>query len=365
MRRRILVLVVFALAIPTVWLQGPAAGERSAPLMLGDGQTKDIFELSARFDAATARLFGSGTEWYSPGSEIFRLDRRGAHRVQIVYDGTAIVEAVDARTFRTDATRAVLRALAERHDIFTAPATVAIQAYLGIEHFPDLSVTPEDGGRAFDVDWHYVGDSSDTHIRYRVDVRSRQSVAAARGSGLLRLPKGPLVGGFRQSPAGAPPHFGERAYWFGSRFAGARAVSTLEQWGYDPLGGQAALQTPPEYTAVYRLPRSTFPGGGQFPDESGTIAPGIGNILPIDILVHTQQLDRPAPPHLAPGAARARRMTLASGEHATVYVEGYTQGGRSGVRADIVLGHTVCFVEGLLSETTFLRLVPTLRLVRR
>ena len=278
-----------------------------------------------------------------------------------MYNGATIFHRVDRRVFRQEGAPVVLHAIASRHVIFEVPAIVAVDAYLRGKRSPDLVVKPHDSRRSFAVDFHYRGEGGGAHFRYRVDVRSRETLTEARKHGRFGALDGRVVGVFKQSPAGTRPHFGERAYWFGPRLGAAKAVTALERWGYDPFTTDAPSRTSTKpaatYTTIYRLPRSTFPP--PYPDQAGAIYPGIGTILPIDIEVETQERHGSFLPGLLP-STKGRPITLRSGQHAALYVEPYTQGRRSGVTADIVFGDTVCFVRGLVSPKTLAELAPSL-----
>jgi hypothetical protein len=335
----------------------------SGPAMTrADRHSRDVFEFAATFEGKAATLLGSSHEWYSPGTGFYDVERRfRGKRATAVYNGSTISHRVDATVFRQEAAPAVLHAIAARHVLFESPAIVAVDAYLRGKRSPDLVVRPHGGGHSFDVDLHYRDEGGDARFRYRIEVRGRESLAAARRHGLFRTLGGRLVGVFKQSPPGTPPHFGERAYWFGPRLAGARAVTTLESWGYDPFTTDAPPRTTtrpvPSYTTIYRLPRSTFPP--PYPGQAGAIYPGIGTILPIDIVVQTLERRGSFLPGLLP-TAKDTAIALRSGRRASLYVQAYTQGPHSGVTADIVVGKTVCFIRGLVSPKALTKLAPTL-----
>src|SRR5437764_3935748 len=253
--RKVAVLIAAACALA-------GCGSSGSPISRADRNNGDVYELSAKFEGKAAAFFGSSHEWYSPGTGFYDVDQqlRGKH-VRSTYDGTTITHRVDAKVFREEAAPAVLHAIAARHVIFESPAIVALDAYLRGRHSPDLVVTPHDGGRSFAVDFHYRDEGGGTHFRYRVRIRSRQSLAEARKRGRFRPLEGEVVGAFKQSPPGSRPHFGEQAYWFGPRLAEAKAVTALESWGYDPFRTdeppRASSRRAASYTAVYRLPKSS------------------------------------------------------------------------------------------------------------
>jgi hypothetical protein len=335
----------------------------SGPAMTrADRHSRDVFELAATFEGKAATFLGSSHEWYSPGTGFYDVERRlRGKRATAVYNGSTIAHRVDATVFRQEAAPAVLHAIAARHMLFESPAIVAVDSYLRGKRSPDLVVRPHGGGRSFDVDLHYRDEGGDTHFRYRVEVRGRESLGEAQRHRLFRTPDGRLVGVFKQSPPGTPPHFGERAYWFGPRLAGARAVTALEGWGYDPFTDDVPPRTSTRpvasYTTVYRLPRSTFPP--PYPGQAGAIYPGIGTVLPIDIEVQTLERRGSFLPGLLP-SAKGRPIRLRSGRRAILYLQAYTQGRHSGVTADIVVGKTVCSIRGLVSPAALTKLAPTL-----
>jgi hypothetical protein len=337
-------------------------GSSGSPVQRADRHSRDVFELSAKFEGSAATLLGSSHEWYSPGTGFYDVDHRfGGNRAGSTYDGTTITHRVGAKLFRQEADPAVLHAIAARHIIFESPAIVALDAYLGRRQWPDLVVRPHDGGRSLAVDFHYRDEGGDTHFRYRVRIRSRESLDQARKIGRFRALEGHLVGAFKQSPPGSRPHFGERAYWFGPRLAEAKAVTALESWGYDPFRTDEPPRTSARraasYTAVYRLPKSIVPP--PYPDEADSIYPGIGAILPIDILVETQERRGSFLPGVLPGTPH-RPIVLRDGRRATLYIEPYTQENRTGVTADLVVGDTICFIRGLVSPETLTKLAPSL-----
>jgi hypothetical protein len=339
-----------------------SCGSSGSTLTRDDRHSHDVFELIAKFEGKAATFLGSSHEWYSPGTGFYDVDRRvHGQRARSMYNGQTIFHRVDRKVFRQEGATVVLHAIASRHVLFELPAIAAVDAYLRGKHSPDLVVSPHDGGRSFAVDFHYRDEGGDTHFRYRVDVRSRESLAVALKHGLFRALDGRVVGVFKQSPPGSRPHLGERAYWFGRRLGAATAVTALEAWGYDPFTTDAPPRTGAKpaatYTTIYRLPKSTLPP--PYPDQAGAIYPGIGTILPIDIQVETQERHGSFLPGLLP-STKGRPITLRSGQRATLYINPYTQGGRSGVTADIVFGSTVCFVRGLVSPETLTELAPSL-----
>lgn len=248
----------------------------------------------------------------------------------------------------------MMRFTAAHLSIFEVPGIVALRQHFDGGNSDSLKIKEKDGGRAFDVDLHFGTDTGSVRIRYTVEVRDRISLAEARDRGLLRPLSGHVVGEFRQSPPGTPPHFGQRAYWFGPTFGEAKAVTALEQRGGDPFRGEPEQGT--KYTTMYRLPASAAPAAASV-NTAGTY-PGLGNELAIDIRVECN----PQRAKFLPQQTRAGlELTLADGERATVYVEPYSRGDREGVFADVVVGGTVCFVRGLVSLGEFKRLLPTLR----
>ena len=188
----------------------------------------------------------------------------------------------------------------------------------------------------------------DDHIRYTVEVRSVLTLSEARARGLLRPLTGRLAGTLKQSRPGTRPHFGQAGYWFGRAVGKARAATLLEQRGGDPVRGDER-GSGATYTTIYRFP------GARVPDY-----PGLGPQGPSDIRVEC----RPRPKDWLPGVsagAKPRPVRLADGTAAKLYMEPYTQGNRSGVSADIVVGRTACFIHGLIAPRDLVRLAPTFR----
>jgi hypothetical protein len=65
-------------------------------------------------------------------------------------------------------------------------------------------------------------------------------------------------------------------------------------------------------------------------------------------------------PHLSQNTP-GKPITISGGRHAMLYLQAYTQFGLGGIFADIVVGKSVCYTQGLISEQEFRRLAPTLR----
>jgi hypothetical protein len=336
---------------------GPSSG--SAAITPRDRTSGDLFELVTSFEGQARRFLGSSKEWYAPRTGLHRVEHRfGSHSLVDVYDGSTIARRTNAGVFRIEGERAMLRYVVSRPMLFEEPAIVAVASYLGRQHIPSLVVRAHNGGRSFDADFHYVDEGVDTHIRYRVDVRSRLSEREARSRGLLRPPSGATVGIFKQSPAGTHPHFGERAYWFGPRLGPARAVTALERRGGDPFMLSASRFGTADYTTMYRLPKTSLPTG--LTVKTRGRYPGLNNMLPVDLRLQCQAKQDGFLPGLAPGT-KGTSVRLQSGEHSTLYLSEYRQGDRVGVMADIVVGKTICFISGLLSPSDLRRLAPTLR----
>ena len=131
-------------------------------------------------------------------------------------------------------------------------------AYMRGVQSPAFKIRPEDGGRALSVDLDLGPEGGYRHVRLRVAVKSRVALASARARGLFTAPHGRPSGFSQQSAPGTPPHFGERAYWFGPTLGEAKAVTALERWGSEPAGA-GGQRLPTEYTTVYRLPSSAAP----------------------------------------------------------------------------------------------------------
>jgi hypothetical protein len=349
--------LVLALVVTLCGCRGGRSPSGSAAIKPSDRSSTDLFELVAEFEGHGAKALGSSREWYAPATDLYRVEHRverpgDVQRIVDVYDGSTITRRTNDGLFRIEGERAMLEDVASRPVIFVAPAIVAVRSYLHRQHLKEFEVEPRDGGRAFDVDWHYVDEGVDTHFRYRVQVRSRLSEREARARGLLRPPTGNLVGIFKQSPPGTPPHLGQRAYWFGDRLGQAKAVTALERRGGDPFTLDAGFERAADYTTLYRFPRPGVPAPARYP--------GLGETLPVDVRVQCQPKEKGFLPGLAPGT-RGSPLELEDGTRATLYSSEYEQGTGRGVNADIVVGTTVCFVSGLISPDEFRRLAPTLR----
>jgi hypothetical protein len=326
---------------------GRAASGADAPPI--SATSSDVFELVARFDAPWGRVFGAPHEWWSPRTGFYRADHETAREPSLsVYDGATMTLRRDGKLFRVEGEAPMLRYLASRQSLFQQPAIVAVRAYLRHERLDAVRVIPSDGGRSFAVDIHYRDENGvDEHIRYTVEVREAISLGEARARGLLTPLTGRLVGMLKQSRPGTRPHFGQTGYWFGRTLGKARAATLLEQRGGDPVRGDDRTR-PPSYTTIYR-----FPGAG--------IAdyPGLGSQGPSDIRVECRARESWLP-GVAPGA-KGRRIRIAGGTRATLYMEPYTQGSRSGVTANIVVGGTACFIHGLIAPQDLVRLARTFR----
>jgi hypothetical protein len=167
---------------------------------------------------------------------------------------------------------------------------------------------------------------------------------------------GKLVGAFAQSPPGTPPHFGEGAYWFGPALGAARAKTLLEHWGLD------WERFPPErqltqYETVYRLPPSALPA--ELANERRSNYPGLGEKPPSEVWVTCEPRQRGFLPAVGRGT-RPRALRLATGERAQLYSGGFVLHGREGVTSVIVVGRTVCIVDGLVPPAQFRALARTL-----
>jgi hypothetical protein len=246
--------------------------------------------------------------------------------------------------FREEGDADFLRFITKRPNIFESPGIVFADAYLGTDTVPaNLSVTSDDGGHVLDVDWHYTDEGVDTHFRATVTVVSRVS-PGDQPHPIFRSLAGTPIGGGRQSPPGTPPSYGERAYWFGDNLGPARAATALETWGVDP--GESDEAQPAEYRTIYRMPVSALSEG--VPPSNTENYPGLGDMADIDIWVNC----RPAGDYL-PGVdvrlATRQQVTIANGDAATLYTQRYSRGDAPGVMAAIVIGDTVCSIDGLIS----------------
>jgi hypothetical protein len=339
-------LVAIAGAAVFAFAGGAAAGSDTPPIT---ADNSDMFELVTRFDGPWAQVFGTSHDWWSPRTGFYRADHTTAREpFLMVYDGAAMTRRRGGKVFRVEGEPAMLRYLASRPSVFELPAIAAVRQYLRHERPQAVRVTPKDGGRSFAVDIHYQDENGvDEHIRYTVEVLSAVSLQDARARGLLQPPTGALAGILKQSRPGTRPHFGQAGYWFGPRLGKARAATLLEQRGGDPVRGDRTR--PPSYTTIYRYP------GAHAADY-----PGLGNQGPSDIRVECRAREGSWLPGVAPGA-KGRAIRIAGGTRATLYMEPYTQGSRSGVTADIVVGRTACFIHGLVAPPDLVRLARTFR----
>jgi hypothetical protein len=326
---------------------GAASGSDTPPIR---ATSSDMFELVARFERPWAQTFGTPHEWWSPATGYFRADHTtGREPFESVYDGATMTRRRGGKLFRVEGERALLRYLVSRPSLFELPAIAAVRQHVMHERSETLRVTPSSDGRSFAVDIHYRDENGvDEHIRYTVEVRSAISLREARSRGLLRPLTGQLAGILKQSRPGTRPHFGQAGYWFGRTLGKARAVTLLEQRGGDPVRGDDRAR-PPSYTTIYRYP------GSRVADY-----PGLGEQGPSDIRVECRAREKGQLPGVYP-TTRGRRIRLGDGTAATLYLEPYTRGTRSGVTADIVVGRTACFINGLIAPRDLVRLAPTFR----
>jgi hypothetical protein len=326
---------------------GTASGADAPRIEAG---SSDVFELAVHFEGPWAGLFGAPHEWWSPRTGFYRADHTtGREPFETVYDGVTITRRRGGKLYRVEGERAMLRYLTSRQSVFELPGVVAVRQSLRHERSEALRVTPSRDGRSFAVDFHLRNENGvDDHIRYTVEVRTSMSVGEARAHGLLRALTGPVAGMLKQSRPGTRPHFGQAGYWFGPKLGKARAVTLLEERGGDPVRGDSRTR-PPSYTTIYRLP------GARTADY-----PGLGNQGPSDIYVQCRAREKGPLPGVYP-TTKGRPFRLADGTAATLYFEPYTQGTRSGVTADIVVGRTACFIHGLIAPSDLVRLAPTFR----
>jgi hypothetical protein len=340
--------ILAASIVAAVALGGGAARGADAPRI--DGNSTDVYELVARFQGPWTRLFGSSHEWWSPRTGYYRVDNaRPREPFQAVYDGASMTRRSGTKVFRVEGESAMLRYLASRQSMFDLPAIEAVRQDLRHQQFADVRVTPRDGGRSFDVDIHYRDENGvDEHIRYTVDVRASMTLDEARARGLLRPLEGRVVGILKQSAPGTHPHLGQAGYWFGRSLGKARAVTLLEERGADPARGSDRMR-PPSYTTIYRFP-------GSRPADY----PGLGNQGPSDIRVECRAREKGWLPGVS-ATTKGRPVRVAGGKAATLYMESYTQGTRSGVSASLVVGRTACFIHGLIAAQDLVRLTRTFR----
>jgi hypothetical protein len=236
---------LFSVGVAVAALVLPISSQAGFPeprLTAADGLTTDVFELVTTFDGQTASKLGGSHEWYSPGSNRFRADRPipGRGKLLVVYDGSAVSRRSWDGLFRIEGERAMLRSLMAHLNLLEEPGVYVADRYLHRGSEPDFRITPHDGGRWFDVDWHWQDENNfDTRVHLTVRVKSRITAADAKRRGVFAHPTGKVVGILKQSPAGTRPHFGGRAYWFGPTLGAARAVTVLERFGGDPFEAMA------------------------------------------------------------------------------------------------------------------------------
>jgi hypothetical protein len=336
--------------VPTaiaVWMLacGCGSGSSAPRLEHGDRSSHDVVELVVKFSGKAAAASGTSHEWYVPATGEYRVvhTTRGG-TLEAVYDGASITLRDQHGVFREEGDADFLRFITKRPNIFESPGIVFADAYLGTDTVPaNLSVTSDDGGHVLDVDWHYTDEGVDTHFRATVTVVSRVS-PGDQPHPIFRSLAGTPIGGGRQSPPGTPPSYGERAYWFGDNLGPARAATALETWGVDP--GESDEAQPAEYRTIYRMPVSALPEG--VPPSNTENYPGLGDMADTDIWVNC----RPAGDYL-PGVdvrlATRQQVTIANGDAATLYTQRYSRGDAPGVMAAIVIGDTVCSIDGLIS----------------
>jgi hypothetical protein len=273
---------------------------------------------------------------------------------------------------RATGSRAFVRVAARssRRPIFSNPAIVVYDAYRsGGAAAKALRIRASKGGKVLDATLSYQGENAPKPAQIPIHVVRTGELpeSAARSSGLLTPPRGRVVGETHQAAAGAHPSFGEAGFWFGSTPGRARAMTTLEKWGADGVyspspvgayqsGGAARRQA--TYETVYRLPSAAV-NGLHLPRSSDSPFPGLGVLGPRDIWVQCSPSNGGLPglQQNAPGTP----ITISGGRHAMLYVQAYTQGSLEGIFADIVVGKSVCFSQGLISEREFRRLARTLR----
>ena len=345
-----------------------AAGAAGTPRM-----TDQLVALTANFQGAAASQLGSSREWYSPSSGLFRVERSSqGRRTVVVYDGRTLTRAQDGVSIRATGSRAFVRIAARtsRRPIFSNPAIVVYGAYRsGGATAKALRIRASNGGRVLDATLSYQGENAPKPAQIPIHVVRTGELpeSAARSSGLLTPPRGRVVGETHQAPAGAHPSFGEPGFWFGATLGRARAMTTIEKWGADavyspsPVGAYhtgAAARRQATYETVYRLP-SVAVKNLHLTRPPDTPFPGLGVLGPRDIWVQCFPSSRGLP-GLQPSTP-GTPITISGGRHAMLYVQAYTQGSREGVWADIVVGKSVCYSQGLISEREFRRLARTLR----
>jgi hypothetical protein len=349
----------------------------ASPFAAGAAGTTQIDDqmvaLTATFQGTAASQLGSSREWYAPSSGLFRVERSWqGRRTVAVYDGRTLTHAQEGVISRATGSRAfvLIAAQTSRRPIFSNPAIVVYDAYrTGGATAKALRIRASNGGKVLDATLSYQGENAPkpAQIPIRVVRTGELLESAARSSGLLTSPRGRVVGETHQAPAGAHPSFGEPGFWFGSTLGRARALTTIEKWGADgvyspsPVGAYqsgAAARRQATYETVYRLPSAAV-NGLHLPRPSDSPFPGLGVLGPRDIWVQCFPSSRGLP-GLQPNT-KGTPITITGGRHAMLYVQTYTQGSLDGIWADIVVGKSVCYSQGLISEREFRRLARTLR----
>jgi hypothetical protein len=317
-----------------------------------------VLELRTTFRGKYASYFGSAREWYSPRSGLFRVQAsiQGKTKVQ-VFDGRVWSSSYDGDVERQSGRPAMFRWLFVRSSPLAKPGfgLNAVDSFLGLNRSKQLHVVSPDGGHTLDA-VASLGAAFGGSVRFRVVAVRRLTPAQARRTGLFKPPIGRLAKDLRESRAGTRPQFGEPGYWFGSRLGRARAVATLDSWRLEHAPGTSSA----DYMTVYRLPVSV---ASAVPSSSRVPAyPGLGDQPPSDVWVECHARTRGVT--VPTGVGKRVSAVIKTGERAKVTTAVYTQGGRAGTQAVIVLRDAFCDVRGLVAPAAFRRALAAFGPVR-
>jgi hypothetical protein len=331
------VLLVCAVAVVAAGCGGGAGGS-------------EVLELRVTVPAKYRELIGGSHEWYDPRTMRHRVESRvGGVRLVRVYDGKAVVEQRGRKLIRTAGGRRFVAAMARQVSPFDGPGIMAVDARLRNGWGKFLRVRKAGDG-AYRVVWHYGTDTGETDVPYTVRVVGRNA-----SDDVFEPPEGELAGELRQVEPGEPPKTDVDAWWFGDKLGPAEAVTALERWGEDPWDW--GDRDPPSYTTVYRLPPDAIPPG--IHDERGPY-PGLGAIG-VEIHVKCTPGDRSAVRRSFGSGIRPQSVRLATGRRVPFFGTAGTRSGREQVHAVFVIGRTLCWVDGLVSDEVVRRAATRLR----
>jgi hypothetical protein len=317
---------------------------KTAQLSRSDANTSDAVKLVVTWHGKASQL-GRSTEWYQPKSGYYNTTHTGPEgRLQTVFGDDGITALTDKGLYQATGSRGYFAQATAIPNIFATPGVALAHLYLHpASKEAGVRFTSVDGGRTISVDWHYQGDSSSIDLHGTITVAERVSAAEAERRGLFHPLDGHTVGGGAQHDPGAHPEHAT-GYWFGDRLGLARAATELESWGADPLTDLGPEQ---EVRTIYRMHVSDLPGG--VPPLNTENYPGMGNQATTDISVDCA----PTPDGYIPGqpaSTPAQTVTIAGGDHATLYVTPYMQADATGTDATLITNDgTSCHVHGLIT----------------